>query len=322
MALGAALGLLLTTGIASMAAAQPLPCQPLKLVVPASPGGSTDVLARSLAQVIQTQTGTSVIVENRGGAGGAIGVTAVVNAAADGCTLLVTVPDGVTVLPHLRKDIPYQALKDLAPIGLIAETYWLFAVNPKLPVKTIKDLIATAASKPGGVRYSSPGIGTSAHLITERFAQETKVEMLHVPYKGAGPAAAAVVSGEVDLIATSPISLGSFLETGKLTGLGITSPERLPALPAIPTMIESGLPGFAASAWFGVFAPAAVAPAQVDRLAAVVGAAAADPGLQKQLGKMGLSSRKMSRTEFVTFVADDSARWKSVIEKSKVKISE
>jgi tripartite-type tricarboxylate transporter receptor subunit TctC len=178
---------LMVTAIHRHAAAQPFPSQPIKLVVPASPGGSTDVLARSLAHAIQDQTGATVIVDNRAGAGGAIGVAAVVNAPADGYTLLVTVPDGVTVLPHLRKDIPYQPLRDLVPICVMAETLWLFAVTASLPVKSMKELVQAAAAKPGSIRYSSPGIGTSAHLITERLRLESNTEVLHVPYKGAGP---------------------------------------------------------------------------------------------------------------------------------------
>jgi tripartite-type tricarboxylate transporter receptor subunit TctC len=319
-AVGGAVALLAMVAIE--ATAQTFPAQPIKLVVPASPGGSTDVVARSLAQVIQRQTGATVIVDNRGGAGGAIGVAAVVNAPADGYTLLVTAPDGVTVLPHLRKDIPYQALHDLTPIALVAETYWLFAVPADMPAKTMKALVEAVAAKPGSIRYSSPGIGTSAHLITERLCLEAHIEMLHVPYKGAGPATAAAVSGEVDLIATSPVSLASFLESGKLRGLAVTSAQRLSTLPDIPTMIEAGFPEFAASAWFGVFAPAGLPAGRADRLYQIVSAAIADPGFQKQLVIMGLSTRQLSRGEFADFVAADSVRWKEVIEKSKISIND
>lgn len=314
---------LLTVGAATMAAAQTaFPPQPIKLVVPAAPGGSTDVLARVLAQALQQQTGGTFIVDNRAGAGGAIGVATVVNAPSDGATLLVTVPDGVTVLPHLRKDIPYQALTDLAPVAMMAETYWLFAVTPSVPAKTMQELVAQAKAKPGSIRYSSPGIGTSAHLITERLQLESGTEMLHVPYKGAGPATTAVVNGEVDMIATSPISLKTFLDDGRLRALAITGSQRLSALPNVPTLLESGFPGFAASAWFGVFAPAKLPAEQAEKIHAAIAAAVATPDFQKRLVDMGLTPHPMSRAEFASFVAEDSKRWKEVIEKSNVSMSD
>lgn len=304
------------------AAADTFPNQPIKLVVPAAPGGSTDILARALAQGMQQQTGATVIVENRAGAGGAIGAGAVVNATPDGHTLLVTVPDAVTVLPHLRKDIPYDALRDLEPIGVMAETYWLFAVRADLPAKDMRELVKLAVAKPEAIRFSSPGVGTSAHLITERLALEAKAKMLHVPYKGAGPATAAVVSGEVDMIATSPISLKQFLDSGKLRGLAVTGPERIPALPGVPTLIESGFPNFSASAWFGVFAPAKLSPDLATRLHEMVTAAVNSPEFQKRLEAMGLSYRPMSRAQFASFVKTDSQRWQEVVVKSKVSITD
>jgi tripartite-type tricarboxylate transporter receptor subunit TctC len=305
------------------AAAQAYPGQqPIKLIVPAAPGGSTDILARSLAHIIQKQTGTTVVVDNRAGAGGAIGVGAVVHAPNDGYTLLVTVPDGVTVLPHLRKDIPYQPARDLMPIAMMAETSWLFTVNAAVPAKTMKELAALAAAKPGSIRYSSPGIGTSAHLITERLRLESNTEMLHVPYKGAGPATMAVVMGEVDFIATSPISVKSFLDGGKVRGLAITGGKRSAVLPDIPTMVEAGFPGFVASAWFGVFAPAGVAADRAEQVDKVVSAAVRDPEFQKQIAAMGLDSSIMTRGAFGDFVTNDSRRWREVIEKSKVTLSE
>lgn len=319
---GGALALAAMTAIQPSPKAQQFPSQPLKLVVPAAPGGSTDILARSLAQTIQQQTGATVIVDNRSGAGGAIGVAAVVYAVADGYTLLVTVPDGITVLPHLRKDIPYQPLRDLVPICFMAETPWLFAVTSSLPAKTMKELVQIATAKPGSIRYASPGVGTSAHLITERLRSESKTDMLNVPYKGSAPATAAVVNGEVDLIATSPINLTSFMESGKLRGLAVTSSQRLPTLSNIPTMIESGFPGFSASAWFGVFAPAGLPAERADQLNKIIAAAVAHADFQRQVAIMGLSPRSLSRAEFTEFVAADSARWKEVIDESKVTIND
>ena len=230
----------------------------------------------------------------------------------------MTVPDGVTVLPNLRKDIPYNVERDLLPIGLIAETSWLFAINPKVPARNMKELVALAAAKSGAIKFSSPGTGTSAHLITESLALGSNLQMLHVPYKGAGPATTAVLSGEVDMIATSPISLKNFLDSGQLRGLAITGGSRAAALPNIPTMVEAGFPEFVASAWFGVFAPAGLPAGRAERLEEIVSAAVRHPDLQKQIASMGLDSKLMNRAEFSRYVTADSQRWRHVIEKSKV----
>ena len=314
-----AAALLLASG---QAMGQAFPSQPIRLVVPASPGGSTDILARTLARIMQEQTGAAVVVDNKAGAGGAIGVQAVTQAAPTGYTLLMTVPDAVTVLPHLRKDIPYNVERDLVPIGIVAEGSWLFAVNPKVPAQNVKELLQLAGTKPGNLRYSSAGVGTSGHLIVEMLGLQNKVQMLHVPYKGAGPATTAVISGEVDFIAASPITLKGFLDSGQVRGLAITGGNRARARPNIPTMTESGFPDFVAAAWFGIFAPANLPAGRAERLEEIITAAVHHPDLQNQIAKSGLDARFMSRSEFAKYVAADSARWKQVIERAKISLTE
>ncbi len=308
--------------IASQAGAQIFPSQPIRLIVPVAPGGSTDLLARTLGRIIQEQTGATVIVENKAGAGGTIGVQALTQAAPNGYTLLMTAPDGITVLPHLRKDIPYNVERDLLPIGLVAETSWVFAINPKVPARNMKELVALAAAKSGAIRFASPGTGTSAHLVTENLALIGNVQMLHVPYKGAGPATTAVLAGEVDMVTTSPASLKNFLDSGQLRGLAITGGSRAVALPNIPTMVEAGFPEFVASAWFGVFAPAGLPAGRAERLEEIVSAAVRHPDLQKQIASTGLDSKLMNRAEFSRYVTTDSLRWRNVIEKSKVVLTD
>jgi tripartite-type tricarboxylate transporter receptor subunit TctC len=320
-------GLLVLTAVAGAgrrdAAAQGFPGQqPIRLIVPAAAGGPTDVLARSLANIIQQQTGATVIVDNRAGASGAIGVNAVVRAPADGYTLLVAVPDAVIVLPHLRKDLPYQPARDLMPIAMMAETSWLFTVNANLPARTMKDLIAAAAAKPGSIRYASPGIGTSTHLITERLRLQSNTDMLHVPYKGAAPAAMAVIAGEVDLLATSPLSVKAFLDGGKMRGLALTGARRSAVLPDVPTMVEAGFPGFVASSWFALFAPAGLSAERAAQVDAIASAAIRHPAFQKEITAMGLDSSLMTRSQFADHVAAGSARWREVIEKSHVTLSD
>ena len=282
---------ILSWSLCAIAQTAPSSSQPIRLIVPAAPGGSTDILARSMAKIFQQQTGTSVIVDNRAGAGGAIGVAAVARAPADGLTLLITVPDGVTVLPYLRKDIPYNVERELRPLALIAETSWLFAVNPKVPAKSISELVALAAQRPGAIRFASPGIGTTAHLITEMLALKAHVRMLHVPYKGAGPAATAVITGEVDLIASSPITLKSFVSSGQMRALATTGSARPEVLPDTPTMVESGFPGFSASAWYGLYAPAGISAERAEWLEHAISATVHDPEFQALLKKMGLENR-------------------------------
>jgi tripartite-type tricarboxylate transporter receptor subunit TctC len=320
-ALAALLAISTGLGLAGTAQAQTFPSQPIRLVVPAAPGGSTDILARSVARVMQEQTGATVIVDNKAGAGGVIGVQAVAQAAPNGYTLLVTVPDGVTVIPNLRKDVPYKPT-DLTPIGMIAETSWVFAVNPKVPAANMKELIQLAAAKPGEVKFASPGTGTSAHLIVEMLALRNNVRLLHVPYKGANPASQAVIAGEVDMIATSPISLKSFVDAGQMRALGITGGSRTAAMSNVPTMVESGFPDFVASAWFGVFAPGKLPPALAERLEAIVTAAVNHPDIQQQIVKMGLDARPMNRADFVKYVAADNVRWRQVIERAKITLAE
>jgi len=304
------------------ASAQAFPSTPIRLVVPAAPGGSTDILARSLARLMQEQTGASVIVENRAGAGGAIGAEGVARAAPDGHTLLMTVPDAITVLPNLRKDIPYQAAKDFTPIALVAETSWVFAVNAQASPKTIQELVALARSKPGEVKFGSPGVGTSAHLITEMFAQKAGVELLHVPYKGAGPATTAVVAGEIEMIATSPIGVKRFVDDNRLRPLAITGGTRSGVMPDVPTLSESGFAGFEASAWFGVLAPAGLPAGRAERLEQMVGAAARDPAFLGQLKSMGLEARYVALGDFAKVLAIDTVRWGDVIRGSKTPIGQ
>jgi tripartite-type tricarboxylate transporter receptor subunit TctC len=304
------------------ATAQGFPSAPIRLVVPAAPGGSTDIIARSLAKLIQEQSGASVVVDNRAGAGGAIGAEAVARAVPDGHTLLMTVPDAITVLPHMRKDIPYQAFKDFTPIAMVAETSWVFAANPAVPVKDARDLAALAASKPGQVKYGSPGVGTSAHLITETFAQQARIDLLHVPYKGAGPAATAVVGREVEFIATSPIGVKSFVDQGRLKPLAITGSSRSSVMPDVPTLSESGFAGFEASAWFGVLAPAGLPAGRAERIEELVRAAARSPSFLAQLKQMGLEGRYVALLDFRRLLEADSVRWRDTIANLKSPVTQ
>jgi len=300
--------------VAAPAFAQKFPSENITLVVPAAAGGSTDLLSRNLARAIQDQTGITVIVDNKAGAGGAIGVNAVARAKPDGYTLVVSVLDAITVMPHLRKDMPYDVQKDLTHVALIAETPWVFSVNPKVPAKSIEEFVKLASAKPGSMKFSSQGVGTSGHLVVEMLKAHAKLDMLHVPYKGAGPATTAAIGGEVDMVATSPLTLRGFLAGGQLRGLGMTAAERSPMLPDIPTMKESGYPEFVISAWFGVFAPAGLPEDRAKTLAKIIDDATKHPDMLKQFETAGLTARPLYGDDFRKYVENDSANWKKVIE--------
>lgn len=313
-------GLLVLAGVSPAALAQAFPSRPIRLIVPAAPGGSTDILARVLGKIIQEQAGVPVVVDNRAGAAGSIGVSAAVHAPANGYTLLISVPDAVTVYPLMKKDVPYRVEKDLTPIALIANTHYVFAVSGASPARSVQDFVALAKS--GKLTYASQGSGSSGQLVSEMFKLRTGADLLHVPYKGVGPAMVAVIGREADMIATSPASLKSFVDGGQLRALATTSERRLDTLPDVPTMAESGYADFVIPAWWGVFAPANLDPALADKLHDIMVAAIASPEFQKQAVSMQLELEPMERQAFGTMLAAESIRWKQLIDSAKIRIDE
>lgn len=301
--------------------AQAFPEKPIRIIVPAPPGGSTDIMARTLGKALADR-GVVTFVENRAGAGGAIGLAAVATAAPDGYTIGVTTPDGITVLPHLRPATPYRAEKDFDPVALMAKTNYVYAVSSKLPVNSLAELIALAKQKPGQLKYASQGAGTSGHLVTKMLELRTGADFLHVPYKGIGPAMLALVGGEADVTTTSPASLKSHIESGTIKGLAITGSARTAMLPTVPTVIESGFAGFEASAWWGVVAPRGL-PADVGkRLNDLVVNALRTTEMSTRIAGFGAEPSPSSQAEFGQLIRDDSSRWKKVIDDGKISISE
>jgi len=257
--------LTLLTAHAALAQA-PFPARPVRLVVPYPAGGPADVLARTIGTRLGEGLGQTVIIDNRGGAGTAIGTKAVADAPADGYTILLGTVSSHAINPILNPRIGYNPVKDFAAIGPVAATPFLLVVHPSVQAQTVRELIALAKARPGTLASGSAGNGTSNHLAIELFKTQTGTDILHVPYKGSAPALADVLSGQIpmmfDLVTTSVPQVRS----GTLRALAVTSRERLPALPTVPTMIEAGVPDFDVSAWFGLFAPAATPPAVIARL--------------------------------------------------------
>ncbi len=298
------------------AVAQTFPAKPIRLIVPAAPGGPTDIVGRALGKVISEQTGQSVLVENRAGASGSIGVAAAANAAPDGYTVLVSVPDAISIYPLVKKNPPYRIDRDLTPVTLIAKMPIVYAIDARSKARTLKEFVELAKS--GKLSYGTPGVGTTAHLMMELLKYRAGIEMLHVPYKGAAPAMMSIVAGETDMTATSPTALKGFIERGQLRGLALTADARSPSLPEVPTMAEAGFADFVVPAWFGVFAPRGTPAPLADRLNELVLAAIAAPEFQRLMGNLGMQGEPVSRQAFGTMLSAETARWKALMEAARM----
>ena len=292
------------------------PSKPIRLVVPFPPGGTTDILARAVAQKLTEDWHQQVIVDNRPGAGGNIGADLVAKSAPDGYTLLMGTIGTQAINPSLYARMPYDAQKDFAPVILVAGVPNVLEVNPALPVHTVQELIAYAKANPGKLNFASSGNGTSIHLSGELFKSMTGVQMTHVPYKGSAPALADLAGGQVQLMFDNlPSSLG-LIKGGKLRAIAVTSAQRSPALPDIPTIAESGLPAYEATAWFGVLAPAKTPPAIVDKLNAAIGAWLSSPEGKDKLASQGAAAAGGSAADFTRFIASETTKWAKVVKAS------
>ena len=297
--------------------AQNYPVKPVRIVVPTAPGGGTDLIGRLLAQNLTSQLGQQFMVDNRGGAGTTIGTAAVAKSPADGYTLLLTHSSLAFNATYYNK-LPYDTLKDFAPISLVAEQPFLFAVHPSLPVKTVAQLIALAKKNPGQIAYSSGGAGSGPFMGAELFKQQAQVNILHVPYKGAGPAFTDLMGGQVQMMIAT-LSLGMpHATSGRVRALGVTSAKRLGATPQLPTVAESGLPGFEFSAWYGVLAPAGTPPAVMTRLHQAVGKAMAAPETREKF-EDGLIPLSSTSDEFAVYLKQEVIKWGNVVKASGVK---
>jgi tripartite-type tricarboxylate transporter receptor subunit TctC len=294
------------------------PDRPVRIVVPFAPGGGTDVIARALAQEMTKDLGVSVIVENKPGAGTIIGTQWVATSEPDGYTLLMgTFANAVN--PSLQARLPYDPHKDFAPVALIARSFNIVVVNPKSPIKSIADLIATAKADPDKLSYGTFGTGTSAHLAGELFKNLAKVNLTTVPYKGAAPAITDLIGGHTEVMFTTVASAAALIEAGQLRALAVTSAERSPAFPQLPTVAEAGVPGYVAESWYGLFAPARTPADAIDRLNKSA-AKAVQSEVFKQLGvNEGLVMVASPPEELDRYFHSEEARWRKVIEDAGIK---
>jgi tripartite-type tricarboxylate transporter receptor subunit TctC len=301
------------------ALAQAWPTKPVKIIVPYPPGGSTDILARVLAEKITPSIGQQMVVENRAGATGVIGAEAVAKSPADGYTVLMGVNGPITIAPAIRSNLPYDPLKDFAPVILVADAPKLLVINPSIPANNLQEFLAWAKAQPKPINFASAGIGATGHLASEMLRQRGGFQGNHIPYKGGGPAITDVIAGHVQYMFEVMPQLLPHVQAGRLKALGISSAERSKALPSLPTIAEQGLPGFQSSTWFGILAPAGTPATVVSRLNAEFTKALQDPDMSKRVADLGATWSPNSPADYARFLRADLDKWREVIAKSGAK---
>jgi tripartite-type tricarboxylate transporter receptor subunit TctC len=306
--------------VAATTWAQSYPTKPIRLVVPFPAGGTTDILARAAAQKLTESLGQTVVVDNRPGAGGNIGAELVAKSAPDGYTLLMGTVGTHAINPSLYAKMPYDHVRDFAPVILVAGVPNVLVVNPSLPVNSVQELIAYAKANPGKLNFASSGNGTSIHLSGELFKSMTGLQITHIPYKGSAPALQDLAGGQVQLMFDNLPSSLALIKAGRLKALAVTSLERAPALPDVPTINESGLPGFEASSWFGLLAPAGTPQPIIAKLNAEVAKWLASPEAREKLLAQGANAAGGTPEDFVKHIAAETTKWQKVVKDSDAKI--
>ncbi len=314
-----ALAMAVASVLAVPAIAQNWPVRPVRIIMPYSPGGGGDTVARMLAQKLSEQTGGSFVVENRPGAAGVLGAELVARAAPDGHTLLASATE-FAINPSVRPKLPYDPFKDFIPISQLASVQFILASHPSVPVTNVKALIALAKTRPGQLTYGSSGTGGGPHLAGALFQSMAGIRWVHVPFKGAGPATLGVMSGEIDFAFAATIGLLAHVRSGKLRAVAVTGMKRFTELPEVPTVDESGVPGYSATGWYGFYAPAGTAPELVRRLYTEAKRALGDPDVKEKLAKTGNEYVMSSPDEFVSFLHAEIAKWAKVVREANIRM--
>jgi tripartite-type tricarboxylate transporter receptor subunit TctC len=316
-----AFALALTAALAAGAAlADDYPSRPIRLIVPYAAGGGADSVARILAKRVSETIGQTIVIENRGGAGSIIGTDLVNKSDPDGYTLLLGQSGPISINPAIYKKLPYDPIKDFAPVSMTTAYPYIMIVNPKLGVKTLQEFVALAKSKPGELNYGTTGVGAANHLVTELFDLKAGIRMTHIPYRGTALAVTDLLAGQVQMVFADPITALPHINAGTLLALAVTSKERSPVAPAVPTVSESGYPCFDAIAWHGILAPASTSPAIINKLNAEIVAALKDPETATLLEKQAMQTVGSSPQAFADFIRQDIAVWKEVAEQARVEL--
>lgn len=318
--LSVAFAFIVLCGSFDFAGADDYPTRPITLIVPFPPGGSTTVMARNVADKMSATLGQPVVVENRGGAGGTIGTRSVARAAPDGYTILLSYTATMAIAPSMNVNAGYDPRKDFVPIGMIGFAPNVLVVHPSLPARSVAELIAYAKAAPAPVQYGSPGVGTVNHLAGEYLASETGVKLQHVPYKGNGPAMGDLLGGHIPMMFVPiPVALGN-VKAGTLRGLAITTAKRSGLLPDLPTLAESGVPGFDVALRYGLMAPTGTPPAVIARLNRELNAALATEDVKQRLATEGAEALPGTPEAYAADVDADEKRWSGLVKKLGIKV--
>jgi len=304
---------------ATSAMAQPYPNRPIRLIVPFAPGGATDIIARTVAQKLSDRVGQPVVVENKPGAGTTVGNAEVAKARSDGYTLLFA-PTPFVISQVVYPTLPYDPRKDFAPVSLLATSPFILVTNASITARNVGELVAQAKAKPGVLTFCSAGNGTVPHLAGELFKLRAGVDIVHVPYKGGGPAIVDLVGGQVNMMFATPIEVAQHVQSGKLRVLATTSLKRLPAFADVPTLAESGYPGFEVASFFGVLAPAGTPPDIVAKLAADLAAVMELPDVRERFAAQSADANVQGPDAFAKFLDSEREKWTDIVKRSGAKV--
>jgi len=302
------------------AASQGYPSRPIRLIVPFAPGGATDVIARLVGQKVGEQLGQQIVVDNRPGANGNIGTEVAVKSPADGYTLVMSYDGTMAINPSVYRRMPFDPLKDLAPVASVAQLPLLMVVHPSVPAKSVAEFVALAKSRPGAVNYSSAGYGSAGHLAAELFRGRAGIDMVHVNYKGGGQAVQDLVGGQIQMLMTGLTTVEGHMKGGKVRALAFTAPKRMAGAPEVPTFEESGYPGLVVQSWYGILAPAGTPGDVVLRLNEEVNKAIQAPEVRARLSALGTEPTGGTPEQFGATIKADIARWAKVVEAAGIKI--
>ena len=311
------LAVLALTALPAMA--QQYPSKPIVLVVPFAPGGTSELISRLVAQKLTERLGQQVVVENRPGAAGNIAMEQVARAAPDGYTLILGHIGTLAVNPAMFPKLPYDAIKDFAPVSLIAAVPNIVTVNPAVPAKTLKEFLDLARAKPGSINYGSAGNGSAGHLAMEYLKRIAKADMVHVPYKGTGPMLTDLLAGQTQATFTGSSPLIPHIKSGKLRALAVGSAVRIPSLPEVPTVAESGFTGFETSQWYGIIAPAKTPPAIIQKLSVEIAQVMKQPDVIARLSGDGTVMIGSTPNEFAAYISKEMKRWGEVVHDANIK---
>src|SRR5688572_3730483 len=306
--------------LATLCGAQSYPVKPIRMIIPYPPGGGTDFFARTLGAKLSESLGQPLVMEQRPGAGGVIGAEVASKAAPDGYTLVIGQASNFAINQHLMGKLPYDPIRDFSPISLIGGSPNLLVVHPSLPVRAVKDLVALARAKPGAINYASAGNGSPGHLAAEYFKRIAKIDLVHVPYKGANPALMDVLAGNASLYFTSPVSAQALVQAGRLRQIAVTSAKRFPPLPDVPSIAESGYPEIDITSWWGLLAPAGVSRDIITRLNSETVKAMNTAEMKDRLTSQGAAVMTNKPEQFAAFIKSEIGKWGQIVKASGARL--